>query len=162
MGGEASSTYPDSITSARNLVKETFQDIILIILLENSNMTRKQFETFLIDALSPDFLNGRATSVKRPRLRTDRNYLSRGSFDRTLNQARENIVEAIYTVLLLGYTGLLETPQLGPFLEVSNRLKAYIDLRRKEVTDETRELVDSLSAELTEVLTNFLKRRGRE
>jgi hypothetical protein len=32
-------------------------------------------------------------------------------------------VEAIHTVLLLGYSGLTESPSIAPFLEASERLK---------------------------------------
>jgi hypothetical protein len=32
-------------------------------------------------------------------------------------------VEAIHTVLLLGYCGLTESPSIAPFLEASERLK---------------------------------------
>ncbi|MBS7629048.1 hypothetical protein KEJ23_03625, partial [Candidatus Bathyarchaeota archaeon] len=104
----------------RKTIKNTFQDKILEILLKNSNMTRKQFETFLIDSLSTDFLKSK--SKERPKLRTDKELLTRGSFDRTLAQARRNITKALSTILLLGYSGLLENPQLEPFIEAGERL----------------------------------------
>lgn len=147
------------LTSTKRVVNETFEDPILVILLKNSNLTRKQFETFLIDLLSDDLLLGRNTSIERPKLRTDRDTVSRGSFDRTLTQARKNVTESIYTVLLLGYTGLLETSQLEPFLETGNRLKSYSDERRERPPKETQELQDSLLSELSEVLMMFVGRR---
>lgn len=164
--GNSDSELPD-LTSTKGAINETFQDSILMILLRNSNLTRKQFETFLIDALSDNLLLGRTTSIERPKLRTDRDTVSRGSFDRTLAQAKKNVIEAIYTVLLLGYAGLLETPQLEPFLEVGNRLKDYGDARRKPHTSETKELQDSLSNELDEILMTFIggrknKMKGKE
>ena len=57
-------------------------------------------------------------------LRGDKKGISRGSFNRTLRQARENVVEAIHTVLLLGYSGLTESPSIAPFLEASEHLKS--------------------------------------
>src|SRR5438309_11368731 len=57
------------------------------------------------------------------RVRRDEKGISRGSFNRPLRQARENVVEAIHTVLLLGYSGLTESPSIAPFLEASERLK---------------------------------------
>ncbi|MEM3017679.1 MAG: hypothetical protein QXO25_02230 [Candidatus Bathyarchaeia archaeon] len=115
----------EGLRSARKMLAETFQDSIVKILIKNCSLTRKQFETLLIDFLYDDLLPNRKKSIGRPKLRTDRDTISRGSFDRTLAQARANIAEAIYTVFLLGYTGLLETPQLEPFLEVGNRLKSH-------------------------------------
>jgi len=147
------------LTSIKRVVNETFEDPILDILLKNSNLTRKQFETFLIDLLSDDLLPGRRTSIERSKLRTDRDTVSRGSFDRTLTQARKNVTESIYTVLLLGYAGLLETSQLEPFLETGNRLKSYSDERRERPSKETQELQDSLLSELSEVLMMFVGRR---
>jgi hypothetical protein len=147
------------LTSTKRMINETFEDPILVILLKNSNLTRKQFETFLIDLLSDDLLLRKSTSIERPKLRTDRNTVSRGSFDRTLTQARKNMTEAIYTVLLLGYAGLLETSQLEPFLETGNRLKSYSDERRERPPKETQELQDSLLSELTEVLMMSVGKR---
>jgi len=156
--GDLGSKSPE-LTPAKRAVSETFKDPILAILLKNSNLTRKQFETLLIDVLSDDLLLGRATSTERPKLRTDRDTVSRGSFDRTLTQARKNVTEAIYTVLLLGYVGLLETSQLEPFLETGNRLKSYSDTRRERPPKENQELQDSLSSELAEILLMFVGRR---
>ena len=60
-------------------------------------------------------------------MRTLNRKITRGSFNRTLQQARYNMVKSVLTVLLLGYIGLLETPALSPFIEASNKLKEYIN-----------------------------------
>ena len=86
-------------------------------------MTRIQFETLLVDQLGHDMANKRLTRNDMAQLRRDKIGISRGSFNRTLRQARENVVEAIHTVLLLGYSGLTESPSIAPFLEASERLK---------------------------------------
>jgi hypothetical protein len=151
--------YLQRLTSVKKMLNETFQDSIVKILLKNCSLTQKQFETLLIDFLSDELLPNRTKSTERPKLRTDRDTVSRGSFDRTLAQARVNVAEAIYTVFLLGYTGLLETPQLEPFLEVGNRLKSHSDERRKISLNEFKEFEDSVSCELSEVLMGFLARR---
>ena len=64
--------------------------------------------------------------LDKVKMRTFNKKISRGSFNRTLQQARCNMVKSILTVLLLGYIGLLETPSLSPFLEASNKLNEYI------------------------------------
>ena len=159
MNMESSGSDTSLVMSGRKSVIETFQDEILNILLENSNMTRKQFETLLIDTLADDLLQGETTSRARPKLRTDRSSLSRGSFDRTLTQARRNIIEAVYTILLLGYIGLFETVELAPFLEVGSRLKVYVESRGKLNVDESREMRSTLSKELTEILGGLVRNR---
>jgi hypothetical protein len=160
VGSPSSDT--SSLILARKLVMETFEDEILKILLKNSNLTRKQFETLLIDSLANDLLEEEATSRARPKLRTDRGSLSRGSFDRTLIQGRRNIIEAVYTILLLGYTGLFETTQLEPFLEVGSRLKVYVESRGKQNVGADREMRSTLSKELTEILESLVRGRRKK
>jgi hypothetical protein len=160
VGSPSSNT--SSLILARKLVIETFEDEILKILLKNSNLTRKQFETLLIDTLANDLLEEEATSRARPKLRTDRGSLSRGSFDRTLIQGRRNIIEAVYTILLLGYTGLFETTQLEPFLEVGSRLKVYVESRGKQNVGADREMRSTLSKELTEILESLVRGRRKK
>jgi hypothetical protein len=150
------------IDSARKAIIETLKDEILGILLRNSNLTKKQFESFLIDSLSPDFFDRGFVSRGRPMLRTDRTSLSRGSFDRTLIQARKNITEAIYTILMLGYTGLLESPQLEPFLEVGNRLRSYSKSRGNRITDQDHIAAGAISDQLIEIVEEMIGRAKRK
>jgi len=87
----------------RAVIEETLGDRILSALLRRSNLTGAQFETLLIDQLGHDMANKRLTRSDMAQLRRDEKGISRGSFNRTLRQARENVVEAIHTILLLGY-----------------------------------------------------------
>src|SRR5207249_1454914 len=85
------------------------------------------------------------------RLRRDEKGISRGSFNRTLRQARENVVEAIHTVLRLGYSGLTESPSIAPFLEASERLKSQTSQLRDAAQNEPevyRRTVDSIIDDL--------------
>ncbi len=95
-------------------------------------------------------------------LRTDRTSLSRGAFDRTLIQARKNITEAIYTILMLGYTGLLESPQLEPFLEVGNRLRSYSESRGNRITDQDHVATGAISDQLIEIVEEMIGRAKRK
>lgn len=52
--------------------------------------------------------------------------ISRGALNRTLRQARENVSEAIHTILLLGYGQLIDSPALAPFVEASELLKGQM------------------------------------
>ncbi|MGB6680130.1 MAG: hypothetical protein WBF08_02255, partial [Candidatus Bathyarchaeia archaeon] len=128
MERESTVRFDSRIRETKKLLKKTFDDEILKILLNNSNITHKQFESLIINSFSEDIFDKGNLSRERPKLRTDRNILSRGAFDRTLSQARRNVRRSISTVLLLGYVGILESPELEPFLEVGNRIKAYTEL----------------------------------
>ncbi len=115
----------------RSVIEETLRDRILSALLQRSNLTRIQFETLLVDQLGHDMANKRLTRNDMTQLRRDQKGISRGAFNRTLRQARENVVEAIHTVLLLGYSGLTESPSIAPFLEASERLKGQTSQLRE-------------------------------
>src|SRR5207249_4177563 len=109
----------------RAVIEETLRDRILSALLQRSNLTGAQFETLLVDQLGHDMANKRLTRSDMAQLRRDEKGISRGSFNRTLRQARENVVEAIHTVLLLGYCGLTESQASPPFwkLQSASKLK---------------------------------------
>ncbi len=107
----------------RASIKQMLRDPILSSLLARSNLTRAQFETVLVDQLGHDMANKRLTRNEMAELLRSYRGISRGALNRTLRQARENISEAIHTVLLLGYGGLIENPSLAPFLEASETLK---------------------------------------
>src|SRR5436309_15397300 len=108
----------------RAVIEEILRDRILFALLQRSNLTKAQFETLLVDQLGHDMANKRLTRSDMARLRRDGKGLSRGSFKRTVRQARENVGDAIHTDLLRGYSGLTQHPSTAPFVEASDRLKS--------------------------------------
>ena len=99
------------------------KDPIIEILLKNSCLTEIQLETLLLDLYNRENRDHISKELKTIQ-RIDKK-ISRGAFNRTRNQAIRNIVKSIYTIMLFGYIGLLETPQLEPFIEVSGRLKSF-------------------------------------
>ena len=135
----------------RSMIDETLRDRILSALLQRSNLTKIQFETLLVDQLGHVMANKRLTRSDMAQLRQDQKQISRGSFNRTLRQARENVVEAIHTVLLLGYSGLTQSPSIAPFLEASERLKGQTSQLRDAALSEPqayRRTVDSIIDDL--------------
>jgi hypothetical protein len=139
----------------RLLLDETLQDRILGALLLRSNLTKAQFETLLVDQLGHDMANKRLTRDDMTELRRKHEGVSRGSFNRTLRQARENVVEAIHTIILLGYSGLTESPRIAPFIEASERLKGQTAQLQKIANKEPevyQKTVDSLIGDLDEAL----------
>lgn len=147
---------------ALSAVAETLRDPVLSKLLERSNLTKTQFETILVDQLGDDLADKTLTREEMTRLRRARGKISRGAFYRTLQQARSNISESIHTVLLLGYSGLLESPSLAPFLEASERLRSQTD-KLREAAQDNPSLYSNLVASLLDDLERATQQlRGKE
>ena len=147
---------------ARLILDETLQDRILAALLLRSNLTKTQFETLLLDQLGHDIANKRLTRDDMTELRQKHERISRGAFNRTLRQARENVVEAIHTILLLGYSGLTESPSIALFLDASERLKeqtAQLQEAAQEGPDSYQKTIDSLIGDLDEALEAMFERK---
>jgi hypothetical protein len=133
----------------RDAIEGTLKDPILQKLLHRSNLTRTQFETILLDQIGSEMAEKRLTREEMTRLRRNRDKISRGAFNRTLQQARQNIAESVHTVLLLGWSGLLDSPSLAPFVEASERLRIQ--------TKALKEASESDSANYHAVLDSLLE-----
>lgn len=123
----------------QSFIKEVFKDPIVKNLLNNSNLTKKQLETFLIDILAENFLDNKVTYEEKAALRISRKKITRGSFNRSLRQARRNLIKSIYTIMLLGYLGILDEINIYPYIEVANKIKdfkmKYQDILEKNELD---------------------------
>jgi hypothetical protein len=102
-------------------------DPIVKILAKNSQLTKTQLETLLIDILAQNISGKLLNYDEKAKLRLTKARISRGSFNRTLNQAKENVIKSVYTVLLLGYLGIFESTTLDPYLEIANKLNEYVE-----------------------------------
>ncbi len=121
----------------------SINDPIAKILAKNSHLTKTQLETLLIDILSENVAGKSLKYDEKAKLRLTKAKISRGAFNRTLKQAKENVVKAIYTVLLLGYLGVFESTTLDPYLEIANKLQEYVEAYKK-IPDKSEELNDHL------------------
>lgn len=101
------------------------------ILHKNSHLTKTQLETLLIDVLAENISDKSLKYDEKAQIR--RLAVSRGAFNRSLRQARQNVIQSIYTILLLGYVGILEDTSLEPYIEAANKLQSYIETHRKLV-----------------------------
>ena len=128
-------------------------DPIVKIVAARSHLTTIQLETLLIDVLSESIAGKPLKYDEKARLRLMKSRISRGAFNRTLKQAKENVVRSIYTVLLLGNLGVFESTTLDPYIEISNKLKDYLKAY-KEMAEETagfrehREILEIMRKEL--------------
>ena len=141
-----------------------FRDPIVEMLLKNSQLTKTQLETLLIDILAEKISGKKIVYEDKAKMRLIRSGVSRGSFNRTLAQARMNIIKSIYTIILLGYLGILDTPNLEPYIEIANKIKDYMEAYRNfwqenRKSKETLRVLQMLQDEIKNELFNLSKPR---
>ena len=124
MQGELTLKLKDGVQAWLN---GALSDPIVQILAKNSQLTKTQLETLLIDVLAENLSDKHLKYDEKARLRLTKAKISRGSFNRTLRQSKENVIKSVYTVLLLGYLGVFESTKLDPFLEIANKLHEYVE-----------------------------------
>jgi hypothetical protein len=73
-------------------------DPIVKILSKNSQLTKTQLETLLIDVLSENLSGKQLKYDDKAALRLTKAKISRGSFNRTLKQSRENVIIHLHGV----------------------------------------------------------------
>ena len=111
----------------------SLNDPIVKILAKNSQLTKTQLETLLIDVLAENISGKYLKYDEKASLRLTKAKISRGSFNRTLGQSKENVIKSIYTVLLLGYLGVFESTTLDPYLEIANKLRDYVEAHHNSI-----------------------------
>lgn len=141
-------------------LKSSLDDPFVRILTKNSNLTKTQLETLLIDILAEKTAEKSLKYHEKARLRLS--AVTRGAFNRTLRQARKNIIQSVYTILLLGYIGVFEDTSLSPYLEIANKLQAYISaykdvLISNGARDEYLRIMNKLREELEVSLEQLSK-----
>ena len=129
--------------SVQSWLLTSFNDPIAKIISKNSHLTKTQLETLLIDILSEDIAGKPLKYDEKARLRLTKAEITRGAFNRTLKQAKENVTKSIYTVILLGYLGVFETTTLDPYLEIANKLRTYLEAY-KNIPDHAQDLPERL------------------
>ncbi|MGD9394968.1 MAG: hypothetical protein PVJ05_00905 [Candidatus Thorarchaeota archaeon] len=127
--GKEKETLKQLTSGARQVLREP----ILKKLQEGSVLSEPQMETLLIDLVVEDSFGAHITYEDKATYRSKRGTrskgVSRGSFNRTLNQARRNLSRCLYTMLLLAYLGLFELTIFRPFEEVAARIGDYRRIR---------------------------------
>ena len=129
--------------SVQSWLTGSINDPIVRIIAKNSHLTKTQLETLLIDILSENIAGKPLKYDEKASLRLTKAKISRGAFNRTLRQAKGNVIKSIYTVLLLGYLGVFENTTLDPYLEIANKLHEYLEAY-KDIPNKGEELSDHL------------------
>jgi hypothetical protein len=113
--------------------KQVLKEPILKKLQEGSTLSLAQLETLLIDLVVEDNYGSHITyedkASYRSKTGTRSRGVSRGAFNRTLNQARRNVTRCLYTMLLLAYLGLFDSTVFRPFEVVATRIGDYRRIR---------------------------------
>jgi len=146
----------ERITVKENVQKwlmRSINDPIVKILAKNSNLTKTQLETLLIDFLATNIAGKTLRNEDKAQLRLSKAEISRGAFNRTLKQARRNVIQSMYTIILLGYLGMFSSTRLDPYLEAANRVQHYISayrdlLSNNNLAEEQLRIVNLLREEL--------------
>ena len=143
--------------SVQKWLTRAIDDPIAKILSRNSHLTKTQLETLLIDFLASNMAGKPLKNEDKARLRLTKSEISRGAFNRTLKQARKNVIQSMYTIILLGYLGLFENTRLDPYLEAANKLQHYVNAYRDALSngtlaEEQLRVVSMLREELENVL----------
>ena len=86
------------------------KDELLKYLISNSNLTEVQLDTILSDL--------RGASLKEMIEFRDK-AVSKGSFVRTLKQAKDNISASLFTILLLSYVGYSSGEEISVFVKLT-------------------------------------------
>jgi len=128
----------------KNSISKVLRDPIIRLLLKSSNLTPVQFETMLIDIIGRMDQEKVLNYDEKRKLRSK--TVSRGAFIRTLTQARERVRKAIYTILLLGYLGVLDSSFFEDYQHLFERLREY--LRDVEESEKTKMILKRVEQEI--------------
>ena len=145
---------PGMYAVVRESIHETVNDPLSKLLLGSSHLTLPQLESLLADSVS----NEKASRKEQRRFfRPSGRRISRGSYNRTLIQAQNNVIRSIYTILLLAYVGMFDTPSLQPFLELADGLQGYAEELK---TSPHAVGLDQLKDRLWESVSTLAKRQS--
>ena len=115
-----------SENNLQNMVDRSFKDPVAALLLKYSNLTTAQYESLIIDYLVENMTDSILTYEDKTLFRSKK--VSRGSFSRTLSQARSNIISSIYTILLLTYLGIFDTSPFDEYRDLSEKMSEYLSI----------------------------------
>ena len=130
----------------QNILNSVNKDPIVKILLKYSNLTDIQYESLIIDYLSYNISDIELTYEQKALLRSKK--VSRGSYSRSLIQARKNIISSIYTILLLMYIGVYDLHSFDEYKNLSEKLSEYLTIIENNDPSIRRSVINRIEAEL--------------
>ena len=142
----------------QKIIDRAFQDPISKLLLDKSNLTAIQYETLLIDTLIDLISDEKVSFLKKTGFR--RKKVNRGSFSRTLSQARKRVTSSIFTIILLSYIGMLEEGPFNSYLILAEKLKDYNNLLNDNESRISKISLSYIEKELIEGIDKLAKPSG--
>lgn len=112
-------------------------DIMLEKLIEESNLTSKQLKALL---LYSDNIEQRI--VKNGYVDFDGKRIPKGVFYRILSQAKENVRKSVVTLIIMSYTGLMDTSQFSAIMQITDIMMQI----KGQDEDVTNALLEKLKA----------------
>ena len=144
--------------SLQKMINKAYKDPIANILLKNSNITATQYETLIIEYLTSIASDSEITFENKALYRSK--IVSRGSFSRTLSQARGNIISSIYTILLLAYIGIFDTVPFDDYKDLADKLNEYRQLVVLSSGPQSAQLLRRIERELVEGIRTLAEPRS--
>jgi hypothetical protein len=142
----------------QKLIDRAYKDPIASILLKNSHITITQYETLVIEYLTNIASDTEIPFKDKARYRGKK--VSRGSFSRTLAQARGNIISSIYTILLLAYIGVFDTVPFDDYRNLAEKLSEYNQLIDISDDPQSLQLLRRIERELAEGIKKLSEPRS--
>ncbi len=139
----------------QKIVEKTFQDPITDILLKNSNLTRIQFETIVIDMLTDIISENKLSFDEKILFRSEK--VSRGSFSRSLSQARKNLISSMFTIVLFSYLGVFDERPFDEYYILAERLREYTTMIESEGSEVSKTDLKRFEKELIDGISKLAK-----
>lgn len=94
---------------------------------EWTNLTKIQLETLIIDILA-DEINPNLSYLERGKVRG----VTKRAFYRTLEQARLNLIRAMFTIMMSGVLNIIDSPRLSDYNALSQNFVDLISINNQE------------------------------
>ncbi len=112
------------------MIKEKIEnDKVAKFLVQNSSLSLIQADTYLIERVLFDKNLDLKTSKR------DAKKVSKGSYLRTLKQARNNLEKAIYTLILAEYMNFINIGSIEKIIQVSKLLQNIKSIDNNKIND---------------------------
>jgi hypothetical protein len=121
-------------------------DPLLEFLLNRASVTQIQFETMVLS--KEEGRLGKKASLRKG------GPVSKGSFWRTLRQARSNVESSVYTVLLMSYAGLIPSGKLNQLARVASLVQ---EIRKQDLGKEDLARVERAAEEFVQEFSGRAK-----
>ncbi|NHK31993.1 MAG: DUF134 domain-containing protein [Asgard group archaeon] len=94
---------------------------------EWTNLTKTQLETLVIDIIA-DEINSDLSYLERAKIRG----ITKRSFYGSLEQARLNLIRAIFTIMVAAVLNIIDSPRLADYNELSQNFRDLITINKLE------------------------------